>query len=221
MRRTAGEKPGTGACNLASAMELWLWTLEHLQKAKDANGQLLYRTQRQGVTFPLADALCWILASRSQILDVLQLERVGKDHPLLAEALPGILNFLSDLCHTQTAKTSGEVGRICAELVYGYNHHPAWNSATCESCFHSNELELLEGLIPGISGVADSYTDVLEENNKPPRKAGPCVRFEGYEEFARIRMKMDGCLTGNRLAKDRAAQALAEIMIPEALDYPI
>jgi hypothetical protein len=33
-------------------------------------------------------------------------------------------------------------------------------------------------------------------------------------------MKMEGCLTGSRLAKDRAAQALAQVMIPEALDYP-
>jgi hypothetical protein len=31
---------------------------------------------------------------------------------------------------------------------------------------------------------------------------------------------MDGCLTGSRLAKDRAADALTKVMIPEALDYP-
>jgi hypothetical protein len=37
----------------------------------------------------------------------------------------------------------------------------------------------------------------------------------------RMRTKMDGCLTGARLAKDRAAEALTTIMIPEALGYPI
>jgi len=40
------------------------------------------------------------------------------------------------------------------------------------------------------------------------------------ETFTRMRGKLDGCLSGARLAKDRAAHALARIMIPEALDYP-
>lgn len=53
-----------------------------------------------------------------------------------------------------------------------------------------------------------------------PAKAGPCVRFNGLEEFVRFRLKTDGCLTGARLAKDRAAVALTKVMIPEALDYP-
>ena len=53
-----------------------------------------------------------------------------------------------------------------------------------------------------------------------PLKAGPCVKFTGLEEFVRLRAKLDGCLTGARLAKDRAAEALTKVMIPEALDYP-
>jgi hypothetical protein len=36
----------------------------------------------------------------------------------------------------------------------------------------------------------------------------------------RLRAKLDGCLTGSQLAKDRAADALTKVMIPEALDYP-
>ena len=75
-------------------------------------------------------------------------------------------------------------------------------------------------MIPGISGTASAYTDVVDEHSHP-RKAGPCVRFDGFEDFARKRMKVDGCLTGSRLAKDRAASALAQVMIPEALDYPV
>ena len=35
------------------------------------------------------------------------------------------------------------------------------------------------------------------------------------------RAKLDGCLIGARLAKDRAAEALTKVMIPEALDYPL
>jgi len=31
MREIAARKPGTGACTLASAMQLWLWTLNYLQ----------------------------------------------------------------------------------------------------------------------------------------------------------------------------------------------
>ncbi|HUJ67647.1 MAG TPA: acyl-CoA dehydrogenase family protein, partial [Acidimicrobiales bacterium] len=38
MRWIAAERPGSGACTLATAMELWLWTLSHLQKATDADG---------------------------------------------------------------------------------------------------------------------------------------------------------------------------------------
>jgi hypothetical protein len=40
-------------------------------------------------------------------------------------------------------------------------------------------------------------------------------------DFAALRVKLDACLTGARLAKDRAAESLSKVMIPEALDYPI
>jgi hypothetical protein len=78
MRRIAGDQPGTGACTLASAMQLWLWTLNHLQTARDADGAKLYQSARQGVTFPLADALCWLLAARCQILDLIELRIRGR-----------------------------------------------------------------------------------------------------------------------------------------------
>ena len=39
MRVIANDHPGTGACALATAMQMWLWSLHHLQKAKDADGQ--------------------------------------------------------------------------------------------------------------------------------------------------------------------------------------
>ena len=215
MRAIASTHPGTGACTLGTAMQMWLWSLHHLQKAVDAEGTRLYQSSRHGVTFPLADALCWLLAARCQILDVLQLEAQGGH-----DVDPGALAFLTDLCHVQSARAAGEVGRICAELVFGYNRHPSWDTEGCASCYHAEDLEAMEGMIPGIASIARGYTDVIESDGTHQPKAGPCARFEGYDQFSRLRVRMDGCLTGAYLAKDRAAEALKHVMIPEALDYP-
>ncbi len=220
MRTIANDRPETGACALATAMQLWLWSLNHLQKATDADGGKLYQGSRQGVTFPLADALCWLLASRCQILDLLELEKRGPEVPTVAEGLPGLDAFLTDLCHVQSAHAAGEVGRICAELVHGYNRHPAWDTEGCASCYQADDLESMEAWIPGIASVARGYTDVIESSGAHASKAGPCVRSHGLEQFAALRLRMDGCLTGSQLAKDRAADALTKVMIPEALDYP-
>ena len=220
MRRLASDRSGTGACTLASAMQLWLWTLDRAQTATDATGAKLYHKARQGVTFPLADALCWLLAARQFILDVVELEAKGPANPALADGLPGTLDFFNDLCHVQSARAGGEVGRICAELIYGYNRHPAWDETSCHACYCAAELESLEGIIPGIDGSARAYSDVSEAGEPHPFKAGPCVRFAGLEDFVRLRTRLDGCLTGCRLAKDRAAEALTKVMTREALDYP-
>jgi len=221
MRLIANDHPATGACALATAMQMWLWSLQHLQKSTDADGGKLYQGSRQGVTFPLADALCWLLAARCQILDVLELANQGPQNPAVAEGLPGTLAFLTDLCHVQSARAAGEVGRVCAELVFGYNRHPAWDTEGCATCYQSNDLDALESLIPGIASMARGYTDVIESDGSHTPKAGPCVRFDGLDQFSRLRIRMDGCLTGSQLAKDRAAEALTKVMIPEALDYPV
>jgi hypothetical protein len=221
MRLIANDRPGTGACALATAMQLWLWTLQHLLKSVDADGAKLYHSARQGVTFPLADALCWLLSARSQIMDLIELEKKGPESPTVAEGLPGLLAFLTDLCHVQTARAAGEVGRVCAELVFGYNRHPAWDTEGCASCYRAEDLDAMETLIPGISSLASGYADVVEAGGAHAPKAGPCVRSTGLDQFIRLRSRMDGCLTGSRLAKDRAADALTKVMIPEALDYPV
>jgi alkylation response protein AidB-like acyl-CoA dehydrogenase len=221
MRQVASERPGTGACTLATAMKLWLWTLTHLQSTKDADGAKLYHKSRQGVTFPLADALCWLLATRQQILDVLELETKGSADPALAAGLPGTVNFLIDLCRVHSARAAGEVGRICAELVFGYSAHPAWNDESCHACYCAEDLDSLEGIIPGIASAARSVSDVTETGDPHAAKAGPCAGAAGLEPFVRLRAKLDICLTGAGLAKDRAAEALTKVMIPEALDYPV
>jgi alkylation response protein AidB-like acyl-CoA dehydrogenase len=217
MRAIASEHPGTGACSLATAMSMWMWTLNHLQNSKDADGGRLYQSARQGVTFPLADALCWLVAARCQILDVLRLEREGAQDASLAEGLNGLVNFLTDLCHVQTARASGEVARICAELVFGYNRHPAWDEAGTRGCWWEDELDALESFVPGINSYA---LDVVKGDGSHPKKAGPCVECHAAQPFLSLHARLDACLTGSRLAKDRAAQAISKLMIPEALDYP-
>lgn len=217
MRRIASDRPGTGACTLASAMNLWLWTLNYLQRSTDPDGNKLYHGQRQGVTFALADALCWLVASRCQILDVLELESNGPSDPVAAEGLDGTVQFLSDLCHVQAAAAAGEVSRICGELVFGYNRHPAWQEEAHRSCFLASELEEYEETMPGITAFA---VDVLAADGSHPQKAGPCAGCVGSSEFLRLQSKLTTCLSGCRLAKDRAAETVGKVMIPEALDYP-
>jgi alkylation response protein AidB-like acyl-CoA dehydrogenase len=221
LKHIAAERPGTGACALGTAMKLWLWTLNHIQTATDADGSKLYHKTRQGVTFPLADALCWLLASRQFILDLLELEKKGGENPALAESLPGFVNFYSDLSHVQVARAAGEVGRICAEIVYGYNRHPAWDGNSCRACYCAEELSTLESIMPGMEDSARAYSDVAETGEEHPCKAGPCVKGDGLEPFMNLRAKLDTCLTGCRLAKDRAAESLTKVMTREALDYPV
>ena len=166
---------GTGAAALAAAMDLWLWAVRYLQTASDANGAKIYHPNRQGVTFPLADALCWLIASRQQILDAVELGKSGADDLSVAEELPGTLAFLSDLCLVQASRAVGEVSRICSEIIFGYLPQP-------------------NGSTPDTTGLV---------------------------EFTALRTKLDTAVCGTGLAKDRAANALTTVMIPEALDYPI
>jgi hypothetical protein len=130
-------------------MQMWLWTLNHLQKASDADGGKLYQGSRQGVTFPLADALCWLLASRCQILDLLELEKKGPSVPTVAEGLSGLSAFLTDLCHVPAARAAGEAGRVCAELVFGVQSSPGLG--------HGGLRLLLSGRRSRVHGSADSW----------------------------------------------------------------
>src|ERR1035441_7600517 len=135
----------------------------------------------------------------------------------VAEGLPGLVAFLTDLCHVQSARSAGEVGRVCAELVFGYNRHPAWDTEGCATCYQAGDLDAMESLIPGMASLARGYTDVIEQDGAHAPKAGPCARFEGLDQFSRLRTRLDGCLTGSQLAKDRAAEALTKGTIPEGL----
>jgi alkylation response protein AidB-like acyl-CoA dehydrogenase len=222
LKGIAATHPATGACALGSAMALWLWTVRHLQDANDANGAKLFQSNRQGITFPLADALCWLIASRQQVLDLVNLGKTGAEDPAVAEELPGTLAFLTDLCHVQAARAAGETARICSELVFGYNQHPEWTEQACASCYGTADLDELEGIMPGIASGARGVADITPAGQAHPDKAGPCPTSTArLQSFLRMRTKLDGCLYGFGLAKDRAATALTTVMIPEALDYPM
>ena len=60
----------------------------------------------------------------------------------------------------------------------------------------------------------------LATDGTHPLKAGPCAGCAGSSEFLRLQSKLTTCLSGSRLAKDRAADTVSKVMIPEALDYP-
>ncbi len=215
LRQLAASHPGAGACTVASALELWLWTYRHLETGKDADGHKLYQSPRQGVTFKLADALGWLMAARMQILDAIRLSEKGG--AVLGDALPGTVQFFFDLCHVQAARTAGEIGRICAALVHGYNRHPAWDEEGRRACWSTTEAEALEGVMAGLAGCGP---EGVETSDGRPDKEGPCASCQGITDFHTMRVKLDGCLTGSMLAKDRAAEAVSRVMIPEALDYP-
>jgi alkylation response protein AidB-like acyl-CoA dehydrogenase len=203
MRRAGQDIPGLGGYVLASAMELWQWTLAFLQEAKDENGKKLYHNKRQGVTFPMADALGWILGPYFLACDVMELIEKGPMSPTLAEGLDDLTGFYKDLCHMQAARAAGEVARICSELVYGYN----WNRCP------TPDGGIAENCEPELKSKDECAQDgTLGDQSK-------CSRPE-LVRFRELKATLDMCLAGSRLAKDRAGNALAEVMIPEALDYP-
>ncbi len=182
LRDVAKQHPALGAGTLANAMEMWFWSREYLSTAKDAFGKDLYTNQRHGVTYPLADALAWLVSTYHLVLDVLELIAHGPENPALAEGIDGLITFYCDLTHIHAATAAGEATRICAELVFGYKAEP---------------------------------DTVLDE------KATIADAFQELAPFVALRTKVDLSLVGTKLAKDRAADSLAHVMIPEVLDYPV
>ncbi len=116
--------PETGAAALAAAFKLWQWSYAYLSSHKDANAKALYHGKRQGVTFPLADSICWLVAAYYQIQDLLELKEKGPMNPVVSENLDNYTRFFADLCNVQVARAVGEVGRICSSLVFSYAVDP-------------------------------------------------------------------------------------------------
>ncbi len=188
MRQVANERPATGACAVATAMEVWCWTFDRIARARAETGGALADADLG----PLAEAFGWLASSRAFVLDA------NIDDTALA-----------DVCHAHVGRACGEVGRLCAELVFGSLRHPAWDTdAGC--CYHAEDLDMLEEYVPGLTSTARAYSDVIEADGSHRAKAGPCVRPQGVEEFVLLRAKLDGCLAGVHTARARAVKALGK-----------
>lgn len=193
LRGIASNRPGTGACTTATAMQLWLWTMSHVRRTSGAE---------HAAVAELAHAFARLIAVRAQILEV----STGS-----AAINPAARQFYTDLCHVEAARAAGEVAMVCAEIVFGYRSHPSWDAEGCAGCYHADDLDALEGFMPGIASSARAHSDVIEADGAHQVKAGPCAQAHGVEMFQRLRAKLDGCLTGARLAQERAAAALPGI----------
>jgi hypothetical protein len=106
------------AVTLATAMELWSWTLSHLRHAPDSRGLPIFRDARQAVTFPAADALCWLLAARALALDVFAL-RSRADSQLKTREGGLVESFYIDLATVFSAQAAGSVAQVCTGLLFG------------------------------------------------------------------------------------------------------
>jgi hypothetical protein len=198
LREVASSRPDTGACTVASALELWSWTMNHFRAGEGARGEWAARAVDE-----LTAILCPLLAARSFVLEVAGMTSAGT--PAEVESRP-------DLCHVQAAHAAASAGAACAELVFGYRRHMVWDSEGCASCYGGDELDELEAMAPGIASSARAAADVVEADGSHAAKAGPCARFDGLDAFMRLRNRLDGCLTGARLARDRAAAAIGRSM---------
>jgi hypothetical protein len=217
MRRIASDHPETGACTLATAMMLWLWSLKH--SAKGSGPGRRQAVPRAAPGRNLSDGRCAVLAAGLALSDSgrLELKARGADGAAGGEGLEGTAEFFTDLCHTQAARASR---RGLAHLRRtGLRLQPASGVGRerMQALLPGRRIGCYEATMPGISAFA---IDVLGADGSHPFKAGPCADCAGASEFLRLQNKLTLCLTGSRLAKDRAAETVSKVMIPEALDYP-
>lgn len=190
LRQTASSRPDSGACTIASALELWSWTVSHF---RDGASTL-------PASDDLAESLCPLIAARALALEA--------SSEISAKSLAE-MDLRTSLSHVYAAKASAQAAATCAELVFGYRRHLVWDADGCATCFVSDDLDDLEGVMPGIASGARTTPDVIEPDGAHPAKAGPCARFTGVDTFVHLRNRLDGCLTGARIAKERAASMLA------------
>jgi hypothetical protein len=181
LREVASAWPDSGACTLATALKLWSWTVDHFRAGEDH------------IVDELAGVLAPMIAARCAVID----------------AVTSKSELKIDLSHVYAAHVSALAATACAELVYGYRRHLVWDVEGCAKCYVADDLDDLEAVMPGIASGARTSIDVIESDGSHPAKRGPCASFEGLETFVRFRSRLDACLTGARVAKDRAATALA------------
>ncbi len=183
--------PGTGACALASAIELWLWTFRHLRVAPPTptgRSSTSRRARASPSSWPTRSAGC--CAARQQILDAVALaERrpggagrgASRHGPLLRGPLPraGGAGRGRGGAHLRRAGP-----RLQPPPALGRGGVPRPAGAPTRA-------EALEGIVPGLAGCA------MDQVDQPPGQGrAPVRRCKGITDFRKLRVKLDGCLTG-------------------------
>lgn len=182
LREIASAWPDSGGCTLATALKLWSWTVDR------------FRSESQPyVIDELVGTFCSLAAARSFVLS----------------AVIDSSQLRLDLAHVYAAHVSAHAAATCAEVVFGYRRHLVWDAEGCATCFGTDELDDLEAIIPGFASGAGTTIDVIGGNAAHPAKRGPCARIDGLETFQQLRNRLDACLSGARIAKDRAAATMA------------
>ncbi len=161
LEKTDGPGAPYGGATLAAAMKLWSWTIDFLQTHSDPDGKTLYHGKRQNVTFPLADAVCWLLSARSLLEDGIELQVKGADNPVLADSIEGYAAFYADLSQVQTARAAGEVSRICATLVHGFQEAMGEADATAFASLRDTVDRSLAGSELAKTRAAKSLTTIM------------------------------------------------------------
>jgi hypothetical protein len=188
LREIASTQPKSGACTVATALRLWSMTMDYFTGADPH------------IIDELGEALTPLLAARCLALDV----ATNGTTAVAADA-----DLRRDLCHVYAAHTAATAGTTCAELVFGYRRHLVWDAEGCGSCFDADQVDDLEAFMPGIASGARMCGDVVDSDGSHAAKAGPCASFHGLDTFMHLRRRLDGCLTGARLSKDRAVATIA------------
>ena len=176
---------------------------DYLQKATDPTGGKLYHGAAPGRD--LRPGRCAELADRFALPDsgCAGTGSARRSDPVAGEGLVGTVQFLNDLCHVQAA-AAGEVSRICAELVFGYTPPSGMGrKGTCSHLlFRTANLTNLNKPCPAFR----RWPSMLSARTAAIQESRPVRGLRRYQAtFSGCRPSLPTCLTGSRLAKDRAA----------------
>ncbi len=178
MREIAGTPPGHGRLHPGHGHgAVALDARSSARKPRTPTASRSTTDQRQGVTFPLADALCWLLASRCQILDVLELEEKGPENPVAGRRARRVRELLHRPL-PRAGRPRRRRGRRASapSWSYGYKRHPAWDDEAHENCFEGRTR-----LMPSMRScrVFQLGRGIGNDASRPTarisHKAGPCV----------------------------------------------
>lgn len=108
-----------GANIIRDSLNLWLTSVRELLVARTAKGLKVYSSSSQGISFPLADALSGLLAARSFILDIVELDSKGRENPNVNSELESFTGFFTDLSYIQASKMALDNIKVLSEIIFG------------------------------------------------------------------------------------------------------